>query len=215
MPRIDYYDTDAKLLVSRGTGKPIARRIISRDEYESITKNNAPVDLDKWLVSHSKEIIIDPDRGTFLDILVDHARGGDTEMGAYITLQYSTGRLRYILARPVDSSDVDFTFSVARFRDVILVPSDHTRQVIGTVHTHYADVAAMDAKTPGVRHSIAPQVSDKDRMSAKDNQFFVYAIDQQYVHKAFPDGTVQNKLPRDLDILIDAIDSYGRAFSKP
>jgi hypothetical protein len=215
MPRIDYYDTDAKLLMSRGTGALIARRIISRDEFDSITKNNAPVDLDKLLVSHSKEITIDPNRGTFLDTLVDHALGGDTEMGAYITLQYSTGILRYNLARPANSSNVHFTFSVTRFRDVALVPSDYTRQVIGTVHTHYADVAAMDAKTPGVHHSIAPQVSDLDRMSAKDNQFFVYAIDRQYVHKAFPDGTVQNKLPRDLDILIDAIDSYGRAFSKP
>jgi len=69
------------------------------------------------------------------------------------------------------------------------------------------------ARTVGggqVRYSIRPAVSDKDQNSARTEKIVVYAVDENYVHKAMPDGQARNKLARSLDITIDALESYGR-----
>jgi hypothetical protein len=229
--RTDYYDTNGKLLESRGSGAPIARRILPRDDYQKITSADALATrarqavgldvlnnpllfgdrLEAQLAAKSQALVIQPNGATFIATLVQTAQRTRKEQGAYIALQFSTGTLQYVVATPTSSSETDFSFAVARFGNVRLVPSDHTLQIIATVHTHYADMAALNAASPGVRHSIAPQVSDLDKNSAKTEQFFVYAIDANYVHKAFPNGQVQNKLSRQLDILTDALESYGRA----
>jgi hypothetical protein len=231
MARTDYYDTDGKLLGSRGSGAPIARRIMSRDDYQKITSSDAQVkkirhgvgldllnneqlfgdSLESHLSAKSQQLVIQSNGAAIIVSLVQTAQRTRKEQGAYIALQFSKAKLLYVSATPTTSSETDFSFSVARFGDLRLVPSDHTLQIIGTVHTHYADVAALNAATPGVRHSIAPQVSDLDQNSAKTEKFFVYAIDVNYVHKAFPNGQVRNKLSRYLDILTDALESYGRA----
>jgi hypothetical protein len=231
MARTDYYDTDGKFLESRGSSAPIGRRIMRRDDYQKITSSDAwakkvrhaagldilnnPLlfgdSLESHLSANSQELVIQPDGAAFITTLVQTAQRTRKEQGAYIALQYSTGNLRYVAATPTSSSETDFSFVVAKFGNVRLVPSDHTLQILATVHTHYADVAALDVASPGVRHAIAPQVSDLDQNSAKTEKFFVYAIDANYVHKAYPNGQVRNKLGRNLDILTDALESYGRA----
>jgi hypothetical protein len=167
--------------------------------------------LESQLSANSRELVIQQDGAAFIATLVQTAQRTRKEQGAYIALQYSTGHLRYVTATPSSSSETDFSFLVAKVGNLRLVPSDHTLQIIATVHTHYADVAALNAASPGVRHSIAPQVSDLDQNSTKTEKFFVYAIDAHYVHKANPNGQVANKLRRYLDILTDALESYGRA----
>ncbi len=231
MPRTDFYDTNAKFLGGRGSGMPVARWIIPRDEFQKITGNDAFATrvrrnvglqvldnpalfgdrLGAALAQQGRAIVFQTSGAAVIAALVQTAVRTRKEQGAYITIQYSTGKLQYLVANPTSSSETDFSPPVAPFGDVRLVPSDHTLQIIGTVHTHYADVAAMDASNPGVRHSIAPQVSDKDRASAKSEKFVVYAIDANYVHKALPNGQVQNKLSRNLDLLTDALESFGRA----
>lgn len=163
------------------------------------------------LFQSSKELQIQTSGTSTIANLVQAAQRTKVEQGAYIVLQYSKERLFYAPAAPASSSAIHIQFSVAPVGNIRLVPTDKTLQIIGTVHTHYADVAAMNAANPGVRHTIAPQVSDQDRESAKKEKFMVYAVDANYVHKAYPNGKVSNKLSRNLDILVDALESYGKA----
>jgi hypothetical protein len=145
--------------------------------------------------------------------LVQAAQAADKEQGAYIAFEFSTAKLLYVPATPVSSTDVEFTFSVARLKDLRFVPGHMTMQIIGTVHTHYADVAAMSRDVPGgrVEYSIHPGVSEKDRNSARTEKIVVYAVDAHNVHKALPNGQPQNNLARSLDIITDALETFGRA----
>lgn len=36
----------------------------------------------------------------------------------------------------------------------------------------------------------------------------VYAIDSKYIHKVWPTGNVQNKNPRDMDIIMEVLKVY-------
>ncbi len=145
--------------------------------------------------------------------LVQAAQRAHKEQGAYIALQFSTAKLLFVQATPVASSDIDITLPVVPLKDLRFVPGDMTMQIVGTVHTHYANVTAMDKAVPGGRmhYSIRPGVSDKDRKSAKNEKFVVYAVDAKNVHKALPNGQARNNLARSLDIIIDALESFGRA----
>ena len=246
MAQTDYYDTNAKYLGTFGSGTPVARQIIPRDDYNKITAayreqqeraaqtfrertapraGRAPAidnsilardlfssDVEAKLLAASKTLNIQSNGAAVVAGLVQSAKSSRKEQGAYIALQYSTAKLVYIVANPVSSSEVDFVFSLQRYQDMRFVPGDMTMQIIATVHTHYANVAAM-ARTVGggqVRYSIRPAVSDKDQNSARTEKIVVYAVDENYVHKAMPDGQARNKLARSLDITIDALESYGR-----
>jgi hypothetical protein len=228
VPRIDYYDTDGKLLESRGSGTVTERRILRREEFQNVKKfhdfasrikGSLGLDaigrffgdtLPSSLAAKSKPIILQKNGAAFLANLVREAQRTRKEQGAYVALQYSTGKLEYLPAQPVNASEKHFTFSVARHGNIRLVPNNSTWQIIATVHTHYADVAAMDRENPGVRHSIKPEVSPDDRNSATTEKIIVYAVDAKYVHKALPGSPAQNNLARNLDILTDALETYGR-----
>ena len=80
------------------------------------------------------------------------------------------------------------SFSLAPFKDLRLVPADHTMQVIGTVHTHYATVPPAQRDSGGTTtYSIHPGVSDKDKNSAKVDKIVIGA-----------DGTVSSE-PVEID----------------
>ncbi|MET0179046.1 MAG: hypothetical protein ABW194_01015 [Novosphingobium sp.] len=226
-----YYDEKGKFLASRGEGTPVRRRVIFRDEFQKIVERDAWLrkikrDLglavfdniklfgdsaEKPLSAASQQLTVQQNGASVIAALVQAAQRTGKEQGAYITFRGSTGDLGYLVAQPTSSSATDFVFPIGTSDTRVVVPSNPTLQVIGTVHTHYADVAAMNRVTPGVRHSIAPQVSDLDRNSAKTNGIVVYAVDAANVHKALPNGQPQNKLPRNLDILKDAFDTFSRA----
>jgi len=246
MARTDYYDTDAKLLETFGSGTPVDRRMISRDDYTKIKDDYAakalraaeifeeqnrpkpghppPVydfgrpnvlfqgGVEPLLNKSSKVLSIQGNGPAVIADLVRSAQSARKEQGAYIVFQFSTAKVMFVAATPVRSSDVEITFSLAPFKDLRLVPADHTMQVIGTVHTHYATVPAAQRDSGGTTtYSIHPGVSDKDKNSAKVDKIVVYAVDAHNVHKALPGGQAQNNLARSLDIITDALDTFGRS----
>jgi hypothetical protein len=247
MARTDYYDTDAKLIKTFGSGTPVVRRIIPRADYTKIVNDYTPREqsairtfkeqtatkpghpppidyslkaneifgggLEPLLIAGSTVLNIQANGATVIAGLVQAAKQTNKEQGAYIAFQFSTSQLLYVPATPLASSDVEFTFSVARFHDLRFVPGKMTMQIIGTVHTHYADVSARNHDVSGGRvvYSIHPGVSEKDTTSARTEKIVVYAVDANHVHKALPNGQAQDNLPRQLDIITDALETYGRA----
>ncbi len=245
MARTDYYDTDAKLLTSYGSGTPVVRRIIKRVDYTKINDEyvvksirateifeaqNAPKaghpppvydfgrpdvlfagGIEPLLIKGSTVLDIQTNRASVIADLVKAAQRTNKEQGAYIAFQYSTAKLFYLPYTPVSSSATHITLSVAPSGDVKLVPSDHTLQVIGTVHTHYAAVPPPKQDKGGTTtYSIHPGVSPQDQLSAKTDTLPVYAVDANYVHKALPNGQAKDKLSRSLDMLVDALETAGR-----
>ena len=52
-------------------------------------------------------------------------------------------------------------------------------------------------------------VSDIDTASAQDDHIVVYAIDSKWLHRANPDGTKDDKLPRSGNVLREALRVFG------
>jgi len=52
-------------------------------------------------------------------------------------------------------------------------------------------------------------VSDIDIAAAKQGPMVVYALDSKYLHRANPNGSKNDTLRRDLDVLVDALEIFG------
>jgi hypothetical protein len=165
------------------------------------------------LVAGSRVLSIQQNGPAFIANLVQDAKRTRKETGAYVVLQFSGPNLAYVTAVSTASSEEDFKFDIGIPRgspNTRTLPRDASQLVIATVHTHYANVRAMHEANPDHTYSIVPEVSRKDRASARENFIIVYAVDAGYVHRADPNGLVFNKMSRQLDILVDAVDAYGR-----
>ncbi|HEX8096962.1 MAG TPA: hypothetical protein VF507_02955, partial [Pyrinomonadaceae bacterium] len=184
----------------------------------------------------------DPDtQKRVLDGLLAEAKRTKREQGSYIVVEVNntqnTARLFFLPATPRSASGEDFVFNIAvqsvrvgrRVIRTVYVPGaepkpgrDSFRQVIGTIHTHFLEMAPSVAQTTTTGTTQRPDgtterrivhaVSTLDINSAKDNQIVVYALEAKNAHRALPDGTFQNNRPRWPDMLMDALNAFsGRA----
>jgi hypothetical protein len=104
-----------------------------------------------------------------------------------------------------------------RGTDRLVVPGgDAEQRVIGDIHTHYLLDPFIDTNRTGVGTTISSHrqvlhagVSDVDVGSARTHRMVVYAVDSRHLHRADPDGSKHDKLPRSGDILRQALRVFG------
>ena len=81
--------------------------------------------------------------------------------------------------------------------------------VIGDIHTHALLDPFINTTSTATGTTIAPTlhsgVSDVDIDSAKNHRFVVYAVDSRHLHRANPDGTKKDRLPRSGNVLREAL----------
>ena len=83
-------------------------------------------------------------------------------------------------------------------------------QVIGDVHTHYLSSPSTTRHgSVTVTTRMGYGVSADDVTSARTERIVVYALDALYLHRANPDGTKNDKLARDINVLLDALEVFG------
>jgi hypothetical protein len=98
--------------------------------------------------------------------------------------------------------------------------TDTGERVIGDIHTHaLLDPLINTTSTAtgtriGGAHMVSG-VSEVDVDSARTERFVVYAIDSQYLHRANPDGSKNDKLPQSGDVLREALRLFGREPTVP
>ena len=164
-----------------------------------------------------------------LKALFDDAKKTEKEQGFYIVVEVNNkerkARLYFLRANPVASSRDEFEFAFGKYRNeppdkkIRFVPGDSSKQVIGTLHTHYIK------STPSVKQTtttgttwrsggerverIVHAVSDKDINAAKNDQIIVYAIEAKQIHKAMPNGKAINGMKRTFNVLTDALESFA------
>jgi len=162
-----------------------------------------------------------------LSRLFEKAKATGKEQGVYIVLRiYDRERraaLWFLTAQPASSSAVHFTANYGAVGPVgskiISVPNDRDKQVIGLVHTHYLAQPPVVAQTTHVGTTwsqrqivkkLVHAVSADDIRSAVDNEFIVYALERNQIHKAVPNGKAINgmKWPS-FNVLEDALDSFS------
>lgn len=156
----------------------------------------------------------------------DATRKGRPELAqefvAYFVLDVIDARLSMVEATGAVTRDFHATFPLGSIRGTYkktLPPSmggDNAKRVIGTIHTHYlfdplvnVTSTATGTRTLGVQRIMRHGVSDVDVASAKVERVLVYAVDSKYLHRALPDGTKQDKLPRRGNILRAALKTFG------
>ena len=159
--------------------------------------------------------------------LYEKAKKTGKEQGFYIVLKIYDRERRaamwFLAASPVSSSAVHFTASYgsvgpvgSRIRSV---PNDKDKQVIGLVHTHYLEQKPAVEQTTRQGSTwraeekvqkLVHAVSDDDIRSAVDNEFIVYALEGNQIHKAVPNGKAINgiKWPS-FNVLEDALDTFS------
>lgn len=162
-----------------------------------------------------------------LSRLFEKAKKTGKEQGFYIVLKiYDRERraaLWFLTANPVSSSAAHFTANYGGVgpvgNKIRSVPNDRDKQVIGLVHTHYLAQPPAVAQTTQLGstwrqgqtvQNLVHAVSADDIRSAVDNEFIVYALESNQIHKAVPNGKAINgiKWPS-FNVLEDALDSFA------
>jgi len=161
-----------------------------------------------------------------LDALFNAAKSTVKEQGLYIVVQVKNrmARLYFEPAIPVTSSEDEFEFAfgatnLSNGQKLRYVPGDPTKQVIGTLHTHYikSTPSVTQTTTTGMSWRSGGQVvrravhavSDKDIRGAISDQIVVYALEADQIHKAMPNGRVINGMNKAFNVLVDALESFG------
>ena len=226
----EYYSDAAKYLGTWGSGPFAGFRGLRESEYadvlalqkkvqarmdESVDPNQDPGwskpligPVAQAMFEASKPIVVQATQDVIINKLFSDAKAAHgEEQGAYLVYSYRLGSLSLIRATngaPAAEKKTSFKWSIATdaFGRVVM-PTDGSQIVIGTIHTHWDDQGRE-----------APELSrDVDLPSARSKKFVVYAIDRSYLHRADPDGTPHNKLPRAIsDILSPALRVYGKSF---
>jgi thiol-disulfide isomerase/thioredoxin len=162
-----------------------------------------------------------------LNALFNNAKKSDKEQGLYIVLEIKNNKARLYFERaiPLTSARDEFEFKLdcgdlPDGRTIRYVPGDRYKQVIGTLHTHYVKSTPIISQTTtqGVKilpggelvERIVPGVSKKDIRSAICEQIVVYAMEVDQIHKAIPNGRAINGITRPFNVLVDALESFGR-----
>jgi subtilisin family serine protease len=93
---------------------------------------------------------------------------------------------------------------------------DYGTRVIGNIHTHYLldplidlNSTSITTTTRSIQTSLHSGVSDVDVDSARGDHIVVYAVDSNYLHRANPNGTKNDKLARSGDVLREALRVFG------
>jgi len=159
--------------------------------------------------------------------LFEKAKKAGKEQGFYIVLKvYDIERraaLWLLPADPESSSAVHFRVNLGEVgtagNKIRSVPNDPAKQVIGLVHTHYLKQKPFVQQSTTIGSSwraeekilkVVHAVSPEDIKSAIDNEFVVYALESNQIHKATPNGRANNgiKWPS-FNVLEDALDSFS------
>jgi hypothetical protein len=235
----DYYTPSGKYLGTwgRGQGSATAVRGILESDYDTLAReawkaaerSRTGDGIDRcdyhgtrsWerprvvansqdMFNASKQIAVQADQRVFLEGLFADARSTHgEEQGAYLVYSFKDGSLRLIRARnrelTAEDRKVRFKWDLGVDKSGrVVMPTDDTQVVIGTIHTHWDD-----------QKREVPEVSPRwDVPSAKDKRFVVFALDRNHLHRADPDGSAHNRLPRNLDdVLSPAMRIYGNTFT--
>jgi hypothetical protein len=151
----------------------------------------------------------------------DAARAGRParEFVAYFVLDALRGTLSMVEANGVTmrNGHAEVPLGVVRGTNRVVVPGgDAAARVIGDIHTHYLLDPLIDVNSSSVgttyrasRNSLRSGVSDVDIESARTQQIIVYAVDSRNLHRANPDGTKNDRLPRSGNVLREALRIFG------
>jgi hypothetical protein len=141
------------------------------------------------------------------------------EFVAYFVLDATNATLSMVDAANVTMQNGHAVIPLGNIRgtDRFVVPGgDAAARVIGDIHTHYLLDPLIDLNRSSVgttirfsQTSLHSGVSDVDVASARDHRLVVYAVDSNYLHRANPDGTKNDKLPRSGDVLREALRIFG------
>ena len=100
-------------------------------------------------------------------------------------------------------------FALGRVRSTGVPALRAGELVIGDIHTHALLDPFINTTSTATGTTIAPTlhsgVSDVDTDSAKALRFVVYAVDSRHLHRANPDGTKKDRLPRSGNVLREAL----------
>ena len=140
------------------------------------------------------------------------------EFVAYFVLDAINATLSMVEATNVTMQNGHAVIPLGNVRgtDRFVVPGgDAAARVIGDIHTHYLLDPLIDLNRSSVgttirfsQTSLHSGVSDVD-VDAARTHLVVYAIDSKYLHRANPDGTKNDKLPRSGDVLREALRIFG------
>lgn len=188
------------------------------------------------LMSQGKRLVIESEREQWAKIETlftkakrsgeDATRKGRPDLAqefvAYFAIDVIDARLSIIEAAGTVTRNFHVTFQVGSIRGTdkkTLPPSmgaDYAKRVIGTIHTHYlfdplinTTSTASGITTSSLQRVMRHGVSDTDAATAASERLVVYAVDSKYLHRALPDGTRQDKLPRRGDVLRAALMAFG------
>jgi hypothetical protein len=227
---IEYYSDAGKYLGTWGSGAFAGFRGLRESEYqdvlalqkkvqERINETADPNEDPGWskpligpiaqaMFEASKPIVVQANQDTLINKLFTDAKNAHgEEQGAYMVYSLKLGTLSLVRATNGASQaerKTRFLWSIGKYSSGrIVMPTDGTQVVIGTIHTHWDDQGREK-----------PELSrDVDLPSARTMKFVVYALDRHYLHRADPDGTPHNKMTRALsDILSPALRVYGKSF---
>jgi hypothetical protein len=150
------------------------------------------------------------------------AKPGQTarEFVAYFVLDTIKATLVMVEATKVTMENGHAKFPLGQVHGTerrVLPGGDAEQRVIGNLHTHYLLDPLIDLNRGHLgttmrytQRSLHSGVSDNfDVVSARQNHIVVYAVDSKYLHRANPDGTKNDKLPRSGDVLREALRVFG------
>jgi subtilisin family serine protease len=136
------------------------------------------------------------------------------EFAAYMVLDTINATLAMAEASvTMGNGDANIPLGQVRGSDHKVVPGhDAEARVIGDIHTHYLLDPLIDLNRSSVgttirysTTSIHSGVSDVDVNAARKDQIVKYAVDSKYLHRAQPNGTKNDELPRSGDVLREAL----------
>jgi subtilisin family serine protease len=142
------------------------------------------------------------------------------EFAAYFALDHTKATLALVEATNITMKNGHAEIPVDRVRsgkhEWRSVPGNATIRVIGDIHTHYLldPLIALNRASSGMtirssQTSLHSGVSEIDVNSARSDHIVVYAIDSKYLHRANPNGTKNDELPRSGDVLREALRVFG------
>jgi hypothetical protein len=156
-----------------------------------------------------------PDQRQALTALYADAKAQNLEQVLFLLLDLRAARMSMVRARGVTATSREANIPLGRvpgtnIRTLPPPAGSASLQVIGNVHTHYLSAPSVRTVPGGtVRTTMGYGVSAIDVTSARTDGIVVYALDDRYLHRANPDGTKDDKLGRDFDVLLDALEVFS------
>ena len=148
----------------------------------------------------------------------EHQRAA-REFAAYFVLDSINGTLSMIEATNVAMQNGHAIIPLGQIRGTnrrFMPGGDAATPAIGDIHTHYLFDPQIDLNRSSVgmtirstQKSLHSGVSDVDVSSARDHIIVVYAVNSTSLHRANPDGTKNDQLPRRGNVLREALRVFG------